>query len=171
MLLSRPLPLPQLMQSFAPALVIKESRCKGCSKLLFKLHEEDAVYETKCNRCGLTNSFRSVVIEDVVITDATGRINYVNGWASRIADCSIGNYIGQVLMLPNWAALTASQPDFLSALKTATLESGGQWCVIESADKYKISFNCGAYLLITTIYSAEKVLQFVVFNFHRFPEF
>lgn len=69
-------------------------RCERCQKLL-AIDNGDHDFEIKCTRCGKLNLLLNTFHEQVVVTDPSGKILYVNGELERITGYSIEEAIGQ----------------------------------------------------------------------------
>lgn len=70
-------------------------RCTGCGKLLAKTGAGKEVFEIKCPRCGLLNVVLQQMVDQVIITDAEGRILFVNESLERITGYKITDAIGK----------------------------------------------------------------------------
>jgi PAS domain S-box-containing protein len=59
-------------------------RCFNCNKLLAKNKIEPDQFEIKCLRCGNINIIIKKVAEQVIITDTSGKILFVNGEVENV---------------------------------------------------------------------------------------
>lgn len=69
-------------------------RCEQCNKLLAKGEWQLATIQIKCSRCGKINSFFDQGKDQVVITDAEGKILFVNQAMSDLTGYGIDEMIG-----------------------------------------------------------------------------
>lgn len=72
-----------------------ELRCLSCDKLLAKEGKSNGRLEIKCRRCGTLNSVMEEMEEQVIVTDAEGKILYVNSSLEKITGYSIKEVIGK----------------------------------------------------------------------------
>lgn len=74
--------------------VLKDVRCMKCGKLLAKHHGLDGA-EIKCLRCGTLNRVFETMKEQVIITDSTGAIMFVNNAVVEATQYPIQEIIGK----------------------------------------------------------------------------
>ncbi len=69
-------------------------RCEKCHKLL-AVHAGKGSYEIKCGRCGNLNMLLQEMMDQVIVTDPTGKILYVNEQLQKITGYSAEEAVGQ----------------------------------------------------------------------------
>ena len=74
---------------------VVDYRCEHCNKLLAKGEWQLATIQIKCNRCGKVNSFFDKNKDQVVITDADGKVLFVNQAMSDLNGFGIDEMIGK----------------------------------------------------------------------------
>lgn len=69
-------------------------RCIKCDRLLAKNNEDK--FEIKCERCGTLNKVFERMIEQVIITDADGKILFLNKSLEKTTGYGLGESVGKV---------------------------------------------------------------------------
>lgn len=72
----------------------KEIRCKKCNKLVAKV-VNSTCYELKCSRCGTMNLVFEKMLEQIIITDADGKIVYMNKAVEAVTGYDLKESIGR----------------------------------------------------------------------------
>jgi PAS domain S-box-containing protein len=72
----------------------KDIRCKKCNKLVAK-SINSTCFELKCSRCGTLNVVFEEMLEQVIITDADGKIVYMNRAVEFVTGYDIKESIGR----------------------------------------------------------------------------
>lgn len=69
-------------------------RCEKCHKLL-AVHAGSGSYEIKCGRCGNLNMLLQEMLDQVIVTDPSGKILFVNEQLQKITGYTAEEAIGQ----------------------------------------------------------------------------
>lgn len=72
----------------------EELRCEKCHKLL-AINNGKKFYEIKCVRCGTLNIMLDKLEEQVIVTDPSGTITFVNSMLEKITGYTIQEAIGK----------------------------------------------------------------------------
>lgn len=70
-------------------------RCSKCGKLLAKPNNDSGAFEIKCIRCGVINSIFKGLTDQIVITDAEGKILYVNPIIEALTGYELTEVLGK----------------------------------------------------------------------------
>lgn len=136
-----------------------EIRCFSCRKLLLKVGENGAFYETKCQRCGRLNAVSNVPMSDIVIVDRDGDVLYTNCQLKKTPEHSLRGTLGDMFQVCGLVKEESFYTDILARLKqegppaAMSIRGVGPVHNIE--------------LIIAPVLNAESMIQFIVFEVRR----
>ncbi len=130
-------------------------RCVKCGKLLAK--EEGSAYEIKCLRCGTTNSIFTKLKDQVIVTDLTGKILYVNGMLEEITGYKLEEVLGKTPAI--WGGQMPKA--FYEEMWRLLLEEKNS-VLAKITNRHKSGRLYNALLKISPIYDTSNKIQFFI---------
>lgn len=132
-------------------------RCEECGKLLFKKNHDQDHFEIKCLRCGKINTIFHEMKEQVVITDPSGHILFVNGEVERITGYSAHEIIGKT---PKLWGNQMSEKFYREFWRIISVEKKSLMAKI--VNKHKSGKKYGALLRVSPILNANATILFFI---------
>ena len=135
---------------------LSEFRCTKCKKLL-AIFNRDSLLESKCVRCGTLNVLLGKMAEQVIITDAQGKILFVNGEIEKITGYTEEETIGKTPAL--WGGQMSAE--FYKDMWHTILEKK-QNITVKVTNRHKSGKLYQALLRVSPILDTQGEIKFLI---------